>query len=44
LPFRNYWLVYPPRAEGQRNVKAFSDWIRAEAAAFAGPDASLSTT
>jgi LysR family transcriptional regulator, glycine cleavage system transcriptional activator len=44
LPFRNYWLVYPPRAEGQRNVRAFSEWIRAEAAAFVGPNGALSRT
>jgi LysR family glycine cleavage system transcriptional activator len=39
---RSYWLVYPPRTAALPAVKAFSDWIRAEAAAFAGPDGALS--
>lgn len=39
IPFhRSYWLVRPQRAEGLRTVKAFSDWIKAEAAAFSGPN------
>jgi LysR family transcriptional regulator, glycine cleavage system transcriptional activator len=33
----SYWLVYPPRAEGLPSVKAFSDWIRTEAATFMTP-------
>jgi LysR family glycine cleavage system transcriptional activator len=36
---RSYWLVYPPRTAELPAVKAFSDWIKAESAAFAKPDA-----
>jgi LysR family glycine cleavage system transcriptional activator len=35
---RSYWLVYPPRTAELPAVKAFSDWIKAESAAFARPD------
>lgn len=38
---RGYWLVYPPRTAELPAVKAFSDWIKAESAAFAGPSSSL---
>jgi LysR family glycine cleavage system transcriptional activator len=38
---RSYWLVYPPRNAGLPAVKAFSDWIKAESAAFANPDGTL---
>ncbi len=34
---RSYWLVYPPRAADMPAVKAFSDWIKAESAAFEPP-------
>ena len=39
---RGYWLVYPPRTAELPAVKAFSDWIKAECAAFATPDNPLS--
>jgi LysR family glycine cleavage system transcriptional activator len=35
---RSYWLVYPPRTADLPAVRAFSDWIKAEAATFAKPD------
>ena len=35
----SYWLVYPPRTAVLPAVKAFSDWIKVESAAFAGPNA-----
>ncbi len=38
---RSYWLVCPPRTADLPAVKAFSDWIKAESAAFARPDATL---
>jgi LysR family transcriptional regulator, glycine cleavage system transcriptional activator len=38
---RSYWLVYPPRAAELPALKAFSDWIKAESAAFGGPDCPL---
>jgi LysR family transcriptional regulator, glycine cleavage system transcriptional activator len=31
---RSYWLVCPNRAEGLQSVKAFTDWMRAEAKLF----------
>lgn len=34
---RSYWLVYPPRAAAIPAVRAFSDWIKAESAAFEPP-------
>jgi LysR family transcriptional regulator, glycine cleavage system transcriptional activator len=34
---RCYWLVYPPRTAELPAVKVFSDWIKAESAAFARP-------
>jgi LysR family transcriptional regulator, glycine cleavage system transcriptional activator len=37
----NYWLVYPPRTAELPAVKAFSDWIKAEAAAFAKPSGAV---
>jgi LysR family glycine cleavage system transcriptional activator len=33
----SYWLVSPARAESLPTVRAFADWIRAEAAAFPTP-------
>lgn len=41
---RGYWLVYPPRTAELPAVKAFSDWIKAESAAFARPGGPLSET
>ena len=41
---RSYWLVYPPRTAELPAVKAFSDWIKAESAAFARPSGTLSET
>lgn len=39
IPYeRVYWLVYPPRAAELPAVRAFSNWIKAEAAAFHLPD------
>jgi LysR family glycine cleavage system transcriptional activator len=37
----SYWLVYPPRTAELPAVKAFSDWIKAESAAFAAPSTAL---
>jgi LysR family glycine cleavage system transcriptional activator len=37
----SYWLVYPPRTAELPAVKAFSDWIKAESAAFATPSTAL---
>jgi LysR family glycine cleavage system transcriptional activator len=34
----SYWLVSPPRAQSLPTVRAFRDWIRAEAAGFATPE------
>ncbi len=34
----SYWLVSPPRAQSLPTVRAFTDWILAEAAAFATPE------
>jgi LysR family glycine cleavage system transcriptional activator len=34
----SYWLVSPPRAQSLPTVRAFRDWIRGEAAAFAIPE------
>jgi LysR family glycine cleavage system transcriptional activator len=31
---RGYWLVYPSRAEALQSVRAFIDWMRAEAQLF----------
>jgi LysR family glycine cleavage system transcriptional activator len=31
---RSYWLVWPSRAEGLQSVRAFIDWMRAEAQLF----------
>jgi LysR family glycine cleavage system transcriptional activator len=39
---RSYWLVYPPRTAELPAVKAFSDWLKAESAAFARPSDPLS--
>jgi DNA-binding transcriptional LysR family regulator len=32
-----YWLVSPTRAQGLPTVRAFTNWLRAEAAAFKSP-------
>jgi LysR family glycine cleavage system transcriptional activator len=37
----SYWLVCPPRTAELPAVKAFSDWLKAESAAFARPDGAL---
>jgi len=34
----SYWLVCPPRAQSLPTVRAFTDWILAEAAAFPNPE------
>ncbi len=34
---RSYWLVWPNRAQDVPGVRAFIDWLRAEAAAFPPP-------
>jgi LysR family glycine cleavage system transcriptional activator len=39
---RSYWLVYPARTAELPAVKAFSDWLKAESAAFPRPDQALS--
>jgi LysR family glycine cleavage system transcriptional activator len=37
----SYWLVYPPRTAEMPALRAFSDWIKAESAAFVRPDGPL---
>jgi len=39
----SYWLVYPPRVAALPAVRAFSEWIRAEASAFVTPEGRSAT-
>jgi LysR family transcriptional regulator, glycine cleavage system transcriptional activator len=42
IPFdSSYWLVYPPRTADLPAVRAFTDWVKAEAAAFAKPSGAV---
>ena len=35
----SHWLVYPPRSDAHAGLKAFRDWLLAEAAVYAAADA-----